>query len=371
MFKKKFFFIFLISILPVVFLLLVDFIITKSFFPNNTNAVIEKKSLHRISHPTFHHNLKSNINIIEDYGKFGKKKLVTNSFGFRDKKIREIKNTIDKKRIILIGDSFTEGVLLNYEDTYAGLIDDYFSKKNIQVLNAGLSSYSPSIYYAKIKYLIEVKKINFDELVVFLDMSDIWNEATSYTSKIDDDTEFSVKDKKHTSFKEHTSIFLNKNFYGTYIIVNFVHDYIKNSKNNSVDNFIKWAVSNDHKLDKWPINKKLYNEYGVDGLKKAEKYMIKLIEMTKRHEIKTTIVVYPWISNIYYNDLNSKHVEFWRKFSIRNNIKFINLFPLFVKEKRNSKENLEFIKTHFIPYDIHYNNNGHILIFNGFVSSYK
>ena len=39
--------------------------------------------------------------------------------------------------------------------------------KNVQILNAGVASQSPIIYYKKIKHFIEVKKLNFDELIVF------------------------------------------------------------------------------------------------------------------------------------------------------------------------------------------------------------
>ena len=80
---------------------------------------------------------------------------------------------------MFIGDSVTEGIFLNYEDTFVGLIDKYFEKKNIQVLNAGVATYSPSIYFAKINYFLE-QGLKFDELVVFIDISDIVDEAIWY-----------------------------------------------------------------------------------------------------------------------------------------------------------------------------------------------
>ena len=43
-------------------------------------------------------------------------------------------------------------------------------------MNAGVASQSPIIYFKKIKHLIEVKKVEFDELIVFLDISDIPDE---------------------------------------------------------------------------------------------------------------------------------------------------------------------------------------------------
>ena len=75
------------------------------------------------------------------------------------------------KRIIIIGDSFTEGIGFEYKDTFVGLLDQKNSIKNTQILNAGVASQSPIIYFKKIKHLIEVKKVEFDELIVFLDIS--------------------------------------------------------------------------------------------------------------------------------------------------------------------------------------------------------
>jgi len=228
-----------------------------------------------------------------------------------------------------------------------------------------LSSYSPSIYFNKIKYLIEEEKLKFDELVIFLDISDIWNEATTYTLKED-----KVVKQKNMSFREWLSIFLNKNFFGTYLVTNLIYDKIKGGKNISQDAFIDWSVSDDHPIDKWPIKKKFYEQFGVNGIKKVEIFMQKIVNFNNKHNIQTTIVVYPWVSNIYYNDLDSMHVKIWKKFSKKNKINFLNLFPLFVEPNRNFKENKEIIKEYFIPFDIHYNRKGHRVIANAFLDFY-
>ena len=78
-----------------------------------------------------------------------------------------------------MGDSFTEGGLLDYTDTFVGRIDSDLGEKKIEVLNAGVSSYSPIIYWRKIKYLIEDMKLKFDEVVVFIDISDPYDETHS------------------------------------------------------------------------------------------------------------------------------------------------------------------------------------------------
>ena len=84
--------------------------------------------------------------------------------GFKDRSNQHIKvNTDLNKRIIINGDSFTEGLGVEYENSFVGIIENKITSEfdNFTVLNAGLSSYSPIIYLSKLNYLI---KKNFENL---------------------------------------------------------------------------------------------------------------------------------------------------------------------------------------------------------------
>ena len=76
---------------------------------------------------------------------------------------------------------------MNFDDTFAGMLYRAGQERSekIEFLNAGVLSYSPSIYYKKIKYLLQ-SGLQFDEVVLFSDTSDGMDEATSYFC-IDDD----------------------------------------------------------------------------------------------------------------------------------------------------------------------------------------
>ena len=74
----------------------------------------------------------SNLNVL-----WGKEyyKISTNSLGFRDKNNREIPLKNDIYRIILMGDSFTESVGVNWENSFPGILSENLnfnksSKKN-------------------------------------------------------------------------------------------------------------------------------------------------------------------------------------------------------------------------------------------------
>ena len=94
------------------------------------------------------------------------------------------------RRILLIGDSFVEGIGMNFEDSFAGLLQGAGQQRSdrIEFLNAGVASYSPSIYYKKIKYLLD-SGLRFDEVVLFSDTADVTDEATAYFC-IDDDPKY-------------------------------------------------------------------------------------------------------------------------------------------------------------------------------------
>ena len=85
-----------------------------------------KEKWWRVSSNIYHHDLLPNTDQFEFWGEKIKQRLITNSIGFRDKEKRIVKKiNKEKKRILLIGDSFIEGSGVNYEDTLAGQLDDY------------------------------------------------------------------------------------------------------------------------------------------------------------------------------------------------------------------------------------------------------
>ena len=118
----------------------------------------------------YHHSFAPNVNTYDIWGSF-KYKFITNSLGFKDStnRVINLQNSLTK-RILINGDSFIEGIGFKYEDTFLGLLDKHLTKKNIEVLNAGVASQSPRIYLSKIKYLLEEENLKFDELIIFLDI---------------------------------------------------------------------------------------------------------------------------------------------------------------------------------------------------------
>lgn len=121
----------------------------------------------------YDHTLKKDLNVI--YGNI-RYKLCTDQNGFRTFCYNK-DNKNKSYDIALIGDSFTEGVGLSYENSYAGIITKKIGLN--KVANLAVSSYSPSIYYLKLKDLIS-QNYKFKEVIIFVDHSDLVDETLCY-----------------------------------------------------------------------------------------------------------------------------------------------------------------------------------------------
>ena len=152
-----------------------DFFLTNYFFKKTTvwKSIVSQKQYWRISSDIYDHDLMPNVNEMNKWQLYNYS-FYTNSIGFRDYEIREIKKNNNKKRILLIGDSFIEGMGYDYKDTLAGLIQKQ-NKNKFEILNSAVASYSPSIYYLKTKYYLD-RGYKFDKAFIFLDISDIYDE---------------------------------------------------------------------------------------------------------------------------------------------------------------------------------------------------
>src|SRR5450631_4028995 len=149
----------------------------------------EKERPARIANAIYDHGFAADFDGYDVWGEL-RYRLITDSLGFKDASARKVPLKSASRRILLIGDSFAEGIGVSFEDSFAGQLYRAGQERSekIEFLNAGVASYSPSIYYKKIKYLLE-SGMQFDEVVLFSDTSDVTDEATSYFC-IDDDPKY-------------------------------------------------------------------------------------------------------------------------------------------------------------------------------------
>ncbi|MDH4161427.1 MAG: hypothetical protein OEW15_01895 [Nitrospirota bacterium] len=147
-----------------------DFTLEKIYFPVDLNT----RSA-RIHHVFYHHGLKENCH---SEGWWGHVYYIieTNSLGFKDRRVRDVPLRTAGRRIVFMGDSFTEGLGIPEDKTFVGLVEDLFGGRGYDILNAGVVSSSPIVYYNKTKYYVEKKGLQINDLFVFLDISDVHDE---------------------------------------------------------------------------------------------------------------------------------------------------------------------------------------------------
>ena len=366
-----------------IFLLLIfDLIISNLFLKNTSLWSVSgwENKYWRIQSEIFHHDILPNINVVEKWGGKISKKLITNSIGFVDKENRTIsKANSEKKRILLIGDSFIEGSGLNYEFTVAGLLDEYLGDK-YEVLNSAVGSYSPSIYFKKIEYFIN-EGYEFNQAIIFLDVSDIFDELF---------IKFDNKGNILTYEKRKNRSFFKKNFYalGKFLRDNTVCFRFLNiisDKTEIAKNYIKLKYKTAKETNKnffdtnqedvmfyrmthidrgfWTFNEQKFSEV-EKGLEQSKKYLEKLFKLLKKNDISSTLVIYPWPTQIFYGD--EYHQNLWKEFANTQQINFLSMYEYF-----DDLDKKKLIFENFIFGDIHWNKKGTKIIFDNLIKNIK
>lgn len=278
--------------------------------------------------------------------------IFTNSVGFKDRSKRNVELKPNRYRIIFIGDSFTEGVGYGYDDTFAGIIDSHLAPYNIEILNASSASYSPKLYYLKIKYLLENVGLRFNELYVFTDKGDIEDELL-YEN-------FTPSRKNHLAnifLKTHSFFHTHSFFYNR--LFNFAkgNPWIKDICNRIMGypNFYinypsNWRWSFCESTDSFPqVIEKAFSLAQINT--------DRLFELCRKHNIKMNIVVFPSPYILAYPQ-ESCYEKFWKEFCQTRKINFVDLIPDFKKETNFGEKTNEF----FITGDMHFNKKGHSLV---------
>ncbi len=304
--------------------------------------------------PVFHHTLKPNTEFL--YQRWGnlRHSVSTNSLGFRDRSVRHVPLSSDKYRVLFMGDSFTYGVGLPYEKTFICLIDSELEDKNVEVLNAGVVSYSPAIYWKKTEYLLSRAGLRFDHMVVFLDISDIQDEAVFYDTNEEGVVWIRGPTPAMREFLyEYTTILRN-----LWEVAEEAYDLATEDPDvRRTEEDRRYATNEYRSL--WTVDKEAYEDYGAMGLRKARKHMDRLHDLLRRHRIGMTLVIYPWPTQILHEDRDSIQVRVWREWAEEGSVQFIDLFPDFIPDDDPPKEA---IRKYFIPGDLHWNEEGHRLV---------
>ena len=88
---------------------------------------------------------------------------------------------------------------------------------------------------------------------------------------------------------------------------------------------------------KWTVDCAEYDEYAEEGMAIADRVMTKLAKFLAERNIVMTVVVFPYPVQIANKDRDSLHVRFWKDWTTKNGVDFINMF-LFILRLFGSRD---------------------------------
>ena len=311
--------------------------------------------------------------------------ILTNDLGFRDNTIEKLDR--NKFFSIVIGDSFVEGVGLDYSDTIVGMLNKELKNNNqFRYLNAGVASYSSYIYLKKIEDIIKKNDdLKIKEVIVFLDKSDVsddeiyLSEPTTFKNTkgkfIFQRKEDFYKDLKELSFWR---FYTKQTISGKLIklssdqIENFFSNIQKriliSKKTNK--NFFKInnleikaikSINNKPHIRNWYLGE-TWEERTKRNIVFSIKNLNKLKNFLNKKNIDLFVVLYPWPFEIDDAKIRKKYLDFVIPLLNENEIKNISVYQDFLDG--NIYEN---IGKKFLYNDIHYNKNGNRVIVNNLI----
>ena len=342
------------KIFSVIGISLIFALVTDLLFGSYLLNFTPKKIDHTTSHNFYDHDLKKSFrgNLEWSPGKTYLFCSNKNSFRTFCDKIDFDSKEFD---IAFIGDSFTEGVGIDYEDTFVGRIENNFEE--LKIANLGVVSYSPSIYFTKLRHLLE-NGYKFKRVIIYFDISDIYDDNRKYRF-IDN----KIRRKKSAVLTDIQRTLKSSFPFLAYSLKTLKNDILKKSDIVNKCNYLDYC----HEKSSWTFNNKFF---GDEEINKSLKFMEMTYELLRKNDIKMSVGIYPWPAQILYDNSQSKIVNLMNNFCankceflFNNFTDFFNEMTLLSKEKIISK--------YYIEGDVHFNSLGNEKIFHNFVRTFR
>ena len=330
--------------------------------------------------PIRHHAFKPNCTSVNYWGT-DKYTVFTNSLGFRDERIREVPLRDPRPRVLMLGDSYTEGKLA-WEKIFAGKIAAGLPQYDF--LNGGTDGYSPSNYRNTARMLLD-KGVEFDEVIVFLDTSAVQLEAAFYRDAGSDGAVTALaQEEKHSAETRYATLrkWVGMHFGTTWQLLHrfdrvqaglvrhgFYHlpgDFFGDPFDMEMS---AWSYRKVNETEPFPAG---YAPLGVEGGKaRGRARMTLLWQELQTRNIPISVVVYPHLAQVVHDTADSPTVEMWRLWCAGRCKRFISVFPQFyaARDACPPSERGCWYQKLFIYGDIHYNAAGNALVADAVIRS--
>lgn len=325
--------------------LMLDLILTATLFSGLKKSWAEAAWPGVYTSAAHHHDLVPNREITRVWGR-GRNPWKTDRFGFRTGTCAPGEPEKGRKAIIVVGDSFAEALGSSYEQSFAGLMACDAGMQGKAVHNLGVASHRPAIYHQKVRAAAERLGIAPAEIFVFLDLSDIDDDATVYLTDGDRAADPGTRVDWKIPWTEIGQFFVNN-----FASVHLVHDL-------SVFSSLHGRKSFGRAPARWTLDPALLESWGRRGLEIAGGNLDKLVALCREWHCRVTLVVYPWPDNVAAGDRDSLQVRHWRDWARPRDVRFVDGFTPFFREPAETA-----IGKYYNPGDVHFTAAGNRLLF--------
>ncbi len=353
----------------------------------------DPNQIYRVEHALFHHSLKPSFDGIAVWGGVTYA-MRTNALGFRDAAVRQVDKNPLRRRLVVVGDSFTEGLGLPWERTWAGLLAA--ARPGVEVLNAGVTSYSPTVYERKIRWLLD-EGYRLDHVLVLIDISDIQDETwysvnpdgtldMAYRPTLTDDSAFTQQRRRVQAYFQMTMFVLHG-------IKNLLVEAPAAPPPITRDSLMQlcrsaWTydagrpeVDKHYRLEKKRVGTPQFMAPcphpsglalqgtplpagGVEAaISRATQAMDRLHQQLSAKGIALSVAIHPWPAQLHHADQLGLQARIWSAWCRDRCAHFINLYPAFEQRKQALGE--AWYDALYIPGDVHFNEAGNRLIAEG------
>jgi hypothetical protein len=293
----------------------------------------------------------------------------TNSLGFRDETIRQVEAKSSSPRVLILGDSGPEG-MTDWAQSYVGRLTRAFPQS--EFLNSSVEGYSPSNYLNTARMVLR-DGIDFDEAIVFIDISDAQDEAAFFHDEGLSGA-VGIANGKRTKSSWYSNLRLNINNH--LLLTNDVFDFLEKTLvrlgwyhldlghgGNEFDlERSAWTYRAISDTEPYETG---YAPLGLEGgIRKEQQKMDTLWRELKERNIPISVVVGPWPAQLAHDDRNSREVTIWRDWCASKCKRFVDLFPGFFAAKEQCPRTQPgcWYEKDFIFGDTHYNNTGDAMV---------
>jgi hypothetical protein len=206
-------------------------------------------------------------------------------------------------------------------------------------------------------------------LVVFIDISDIDDEAKYYALDADDHVVTATTAPAAPPPESGWRVLLKDNSV-LIRLADFAKDTLIEGKGwNRVtgdQNELLRRLTDSDRCG-WTYDPVKLEGYGRRGLERAMAHMDQLLAVLRAHGNKPlTVVVYPWPAQLIKGDRDSIQAGTWRAWCAKNGVQLIDLFPVFFAAGKP----MDVVQADYIPWDNHFAEPGHAVVAQSFLERF-